>query len=81
MKTYEKNINGIKHTFQLSDEDAKAQGLTAADAVENKVETAKSPLDFGTPSTDGQETEAKAKADAANKAKAAENKSATPDAK
>lgn len=45
MKTYEVEVNGIKHTVQLTDEDAKARGLTVstkeAGAPANKSRTAK----------------------------------------
>lgn len=78
MKQYEKVINGIRHTFQLSDEDAKAQGLTDKDVVEGKVELAESPLQFDTPTTDGQDTEAK-RAAAAKAAAAPKNKAAAAD--
>lgn len=36
MREYSIDINGIPHTVQLSDEDAKARGLTASDAVATK---------------------------------------------
>lgn len=32
MREYEVLVNGIPHTFQLSDADAEARGLTAAEA-------------------------------------------------
>lgn len=70
-KIYKQTVNGIEHTFQLSDEDAAKRGLTDADVVETKVETAETPLDFDAPTTDGQDTEAtRAKAAAAPKNKA-----------
>lgn len=62
MKLYKQTVNGIEHTFQLSDEDAKARGLTSADQVEDAVEDA-TPLEFGTPTTDGQDVEQNVKAD------------------
>lgn len=36
MKEYEILIGGILHTVQLSDEEAKARGLKAAEAPKNK---------------------------------------------
>lgn len=36
MREYEIEIAGLPHTVQLSDEDAKARGLSASDAVETK---------------------------------------------
>lgn len=75
-KIYKQTVNGIEHTFQLSDEDAKARGLGSGDVVEASVEDATTPLDFGTPTTDGQQTEAvQAKqATPKNKAAAADEK-------
>jgi hypothetical protein len=70
VKTYKQTVNGLEHTFQLSDEDAKARGLTSADQVED-APVAESPLAFGEPTTDGQDTEASRKAAAAPKNKAA----------
>lgn len=67
-KIYRQNINGIDHTFQLSDEDAKNRGLTSKDVVEPNVETATTPLDFDEPTTDGQQTETKQAAVPKNKA-------------
>lgn len=46
MKEYEVEIGGLAHTVQLSDEDAKARGLSSrtqakeADAPANKARTA-----------------------------------------
>lgn len=44
MQEYTVEIGGIEHTIQLTDEDAKARGLTAkskaADAPKNKAATA-----------------------------------------
>lgn len=40
MKTYEVEVNGIKHTVQLTDEDAKARGLKAAAEPSNKARSA-----------------------------------------
>lgn len=46
MKTYKVDINGIEHTFQFDDEDAKARGLArtvetkAAEAPANKARKA-----------------------------------------
>jgi hypothetical protein len=65
MKTYSKKINGADHTFQLSDEDAVKAGLDPAkDSIED-APVAESPLEFGTPATDGQDVEANVKADQA----------------
>lgn len=90
MKTYKAKINGIDHTFQLSDEDAEKRGLDPAkDSVEDApVDT--SPLDFNDPSTDGLQVEDNVAADVAAqaareeaakeaevKARAAANKSRT----
>lgn len=45
MKEYKVDINGIEHTFQLDDEDAKRLGVKtetkAADAPANKARAAK----------------------------------------
>jgi hypothetical protein len=48
VKTYKVEINGLEHTLRLSDEDAKARGLTAEEpkakkssASSNKSRTAK----------------------------------------
>jgi len=72
MKTYNAKINGVDHTFQLSDEDAAARGLDPAkDSVEDAPADV-SPLDFGTPSTDGEQVEANVAADQAAAAARAE---------
>lgn len=71
MKTYKQTIAGIDHTFQLSDEDAKARGLGAGDVVDQDATVATSPLDFDKPSTDGQDVEDNVKADAEAKQAAA----------
>lgn len=90
LKSYEATINGVAHTFQLSDEDAVRRGLDPAkDAVQDE-ELVASPLEFGTPTTDGAQVEAnvaadqaaadaraKAAADADAKARTASNKART----
>ena len=73
-KIYKQTVNGIDHTFQLSDEDAEKRGLTSKDVVESNVETSATPLDFDEPTTDGQQTEAKQAAAPKNKAAAADTK-------
>lgn len=94
LKNYKATINGIEHTFLLNDTDAAARGLDPAkDAVADEDLVA-SPLDFGTPTTDGEQvypnvaadqaaakarTEAAAEADA--KARTAANKARTADSK
>lgn len=44
MREYKVDVNGIEHTFQLDDEDAKARGLKvaekSADAPANKARRA-----------------------------------------
>ena len=57
MREYEADINGIKHTFQLSEEDAKARGLTAKDA-KREAPLAESPLTFGEPTNKAQTVDA-----------------------
>lgn len=54
LKEYDVEINGYKTTLQLSDEDAKLQGLKPADEVKPAAAKAKTPAN-------------KAKAPAANK--------------
>lgn len=75
-KVYKQNINGIDHTFQLSDEDAEKRGLTSADVVEADVPEATTPLAFDAPTTDGEQTEAVRAKQATPK-----NKAATTDTK
>jgi hypothetical protein len=76
LKEYKATINGTEHTFQLTDEDATRRGLDPAkDAVQADVPLAESPLEFATPSTDGEQVEANVAADL--KAKEAANKAAT----
>lgn len=63
MKTYNAKINGADHTFQLSDEDAVKRGLDPAkDSIED-APVVESPLEFGIPSTDGEQVEANVAAD------------------
>jgi hypothetical protein len=77
LKAYKATINGVDHTFQLSDEDATKRGLDPAkDSVES-VELATSPLDFGTPTTDGEQVEENVAADLGAKSKTVPNKSRT----
>lgn len=76
MKIYKQTVNGIDHEFQLSDEDAKARGLTAKDVVEQDVREVSSPLYFDAATTDGQQTEAK-RAEAARQAADADKQATT----
>lgn len=65
MKNYETTINGVSHTFQLSDEDAVKRGLDPAKDAKGDTPLETSPLEFGTPSTDGEQVEANVAADQA----------------
>ena len=90
LKNYKATINGIDHTFLLNDEDARARGLDpSADSIRDE-DLVTSPLDFGTPTTDGEQVEsnvaadlaaqeaaAKVAADADAKARTAANKART----
>lgn len=90
LKNYKATIGGIEHTFLLNDADAKLRGLDPAKDAISDAELSTTPLEFGTPSTDGEQVEANVAADqAANaarqealqeaeaKARAAANKSRT----
>lgn len=69
MKEYEYKINGITHTLQLSDDDAKARGLDPAKDSKAAVEVVDSPLVPVTEtSTEPGGPEAKAAAAPKNKA-------------
>lgn len=94
LKNYKATIAGIDHTFLLNDEDARARGLDPAkDAIADE-DLAVTPLDFGAPTTDGEQVEsnvaadvaakearAKAALDADAKARTAANKARTADDK
>lgn len=71
LKNYKATINGIDHTFLLNDEDARARGLDpSADSIAT-ADLSTSPLDFGTPTTDGEQVETNVAADLAAKEAAA----------
>jgi len=65
LKNYKATINGIDHTFLLNDEDARARGLDPAKDSVADADLSTSPLDFGTPSTDGEQVESNVAADLA----------------
>ena len=73
MKEYELTIQGIKHTIQLSDEDAKARGLKPEDAIQ-PVETVDSPLVPVTETSTEPGAETKAAKAPANKAASTDTK-------
>lgn len=87
MKLYKVEIAGLEHVVQLTEEDAKAQGLTAVGDVEDLSVDLRAPSakgqtedDFGRPLVESAQAEnearlaRKAAAASANKAKTAENK-------
>jgi len=80
LKNYKATINGIDHTFLLDDTDARARGLDPAKDAVSDEDLVTSPLDFGTPSTDGEQVEANVAADQAAAA-AREEAAAEADAK
>lgn len=43
MKTYTVDIAGVPHTLRLSDEDAKARGLTSSDEAKTETKKASAP--------------------------------------
>lgn len=53
MNQYPVVINGITHTLQLSDADAKARGLTAEDALQDTT-----PVEDGAPTEEAEAEEA-----------------------
>jgi hypothetical protein len=65
LKNYKATINGIEHTFLLNDEDATARGLDPAKDAISDADLVTSPLDFDTPTTDGQAVEPNVAADEA----------------
>lgn len=65
LKNYKATINGIDHTFLLNDVDAAARGLDPAKDAVSDEDLVASPLDFGTPTTDGQDVEVNAAANTA----------------
>lgn len=71
LKNYKATINGIDHTFLLDDDDAKARGLDPAKDAISDAELVTTPLDFGTPTTDGEQVESNVAADQAVKDAAA----------
>ena len=74
MKEYEAEIGGITHTFQLSDEDAKARGLDPAKDAKSTVTVSESPLVPTTESAPPQDKQVKADLEKQNKAATASNK-------
>lgn len=65
LKNYKATINGIDHTFLLDDTDARARGLDPAKDAISDEDLVSTPLDFGTPTTDGDQVEANVAADQA----------------
>jgi hypothetical protein len=63
LKKYKATINGIDHEFLLNDADATTRGLDPAKDAVQEEDLAVTPLDFGTPTTDGEQVEANVAAD------------------
>lgn len=72
LKNYKATINGIDHTFLLDDADAKARGLDPAKDAVADADLSTSPLEFGKPTTDGEQVESNVAGDLAAKATRAE---------